>query len=123
MIRTFVLAAAVFTATTAPVAMAQTVEPPAAVAAAQPLTPDKVKAIKRRLQGIEHDMAQEYQRYMNNRGAAASSTGTLQMERLVDSSRPEPRLGRNVRPLTPYLEELLRERATLEAKLAASHKP
>lgn len=114
--KTLLLTSIFLLAATGPLAMAQTAQPPAATEAAKPLTADEVKTIERRLQQIEREIEKEYTLYQQNRG------GTLRGIAEGDPMRPQRRLSHDAKPVTPYHEQLVRERTALEAKLVAARK-
>lgn len=116
MTKTLAFAAFVLLAAASPLAVAQAAQPPAITETAKPLTADEVKTIERRLQQIEREIEKEYTLYQQNRGT------TLRGIAEEDPTRPKRRLSHDAKPVTPYHEQLVRERTVLEAKLVAARK-
>jgi hypothetical protein len=101
-------------------AVAQTAEKPAATAAAQPLTADEVKAIRKRLQQIEQEIEKEVVETQYNRAGSSRPADSLTLYNSdTYNPRRRPKLPHDIRIVSPYHEQLVRERTALEAKLTA----
>ena len=101
-------------------AVAQTAEKPAATAVAQPLTADEVKVIKKRLQQIESEIEKEVIETQYNRSGSSRPDSLTLYNSDTYNGRRRPKLPHDIRIVSPYHEQLVRERAALEAKLTAA---